>query len=167
MRLIKLSLLVTMLARGDMRKMGATNLERPVRQRQKGRSRVSRVESSRESVLSISPGTGLTLLSFIVGGIVSLYQLYIVPVAKSELETKIEYYKKQLQDDTKIADNRRSALEVQVTQLEQNRTALLDRAASPILLRPKSDDIVIANEVTFSWDYKSEQIPHLLLKLDA
>jgi ABC-type amino acid transport substrate-binding protein len=42
---------------------------------------------------------------------------------------------------------------------------LLEVARNPILLFPKNDQILIANEITFEWDYKSEQIPHFIFEL--
>jgi hypothetical protein len=42
---------------------------------------------------------------------------------------------------------------------------LVEVAGNPILLYPKDDQIVIANELIFEWSYKSEQIPHFIIEI--
>jgi ABC-type amino acid transport substrate-binding protein len=125
-----------------------------------------------ESKISISVPTLLTLLGLMVtlmlaiaGGVAGVYQSVFIPAAKSELEVRLESLKKQYQDETKLNESKQSNLEIQLAKLNGARNHLLEAAGSPILLSPKNDEILISSQITFQWDYKSEQIPHFIIEI--
>jgi hypothetical protein len=124
--------------------------------------------SNEEAKISISLPTLLTLLGLMVtimlaiaGAVAGIYQSVFIPAERSESELKIENLRRQYQDQVKLYDNSQEALR----KAEIANARLVEVAGNPILLYPKDDQIVIANELIFEWSYKSEQIPHFIIEI--
>jgi ABC-type amino acid transport substrate-binding protein len=124
--------------------------------------------SNEEAKISISIPTLLTLLGLMVtimvaiaGAVAGIYQSVFIPAERSEAELKIENLRKQYQDEVRLYDNSQEALR----KAETTYARLVEVAGNPILLYPKDDQIVIANEIIFEWSYKSEQIPHFIIEI--
>ena len=106
-------------------------------------------------------GLMVTIMLAIAGGVAAIYQSVFIPEARSELQLKLDNLTTQYQEQRKLHDVTRD----QLAGSEDARAKLVEAAASPILLKPKNDEVVIASEVTFQWDYKSEQIPHFIIEI--
>jgi len=125
-----------------------------------------------EARLSLTIPTVVTVLGLIVtlmlavaGGVAGIYQTLLIPAARSELEVKLDNVKRQLQDETKQHGATQTDLRAQIAKLEKNRNDLLEPSASPILLSPMNDQIVIGTQVILRWEYKDQQIPNFIIEI--
>jgi hypothetical protein len=128
--------------------------------------------SESEAQISISIPTLVTALGLMVtimlaiaGAVAGVYQSVFIPAARTDLELKLENLKRQHQDDAKVGEAKQKALQAQLQELEKERGNLLEAGGSPILSFPKNDEVLISNEITFKWDYKSDQIPHFIIEI--
>lgn len=124
-----------------------------------------------EARISLTIATAVTVLGLIVtlmlaviGGIAGIYQTFLIPAARSELETKVDELKKQVLDETRQNETTQTSLREQIAKLDKIRSDLVEPSASPILLSPKNDEIVIGTYIVFQWEYKDQQLQILLLK---
>jgi hypothetical protein len=115
--------------------------------------------SNEEAKISISMPALLTLLGLMVtimlaiaGGVAGIYQSVFIPAERSESELKIENLRKQYRDQVRLYDSSQEASR----KAEIANAKLVEAAGNPILLYPKDDQIVIRNDITFEWTYKSE-----------
>jgi len=110
-------------------------------------------------------GLMVTIMLAIAGAVAGVYQSVYIPSVRNDLELKLANLKKQYQDDIKIAEAKQKTLQTQLQELEKARGNLLEAGGSPILSFPKNDEVLISNEITFKWDYKSDQIPHFIIEI--
>jgi len=110
-------------------------------------------------------GLMVTIMLAIAGAVAGVYQSVFIPSARTDLELKLDDLKKQYQDEAKVWENKEKSLQAQVQELEKQRNNLMEAGGSPTLSFPKNDEVLISSEITFKWDYKSDQIPHFIIEI--
>jgi hypothetical protein len=121
------------------------------------------------SIASISLTNAITLLTVIlnlvIGGLVGVYHIYVIPAVRSNLETQLDVVKKRADDAERQSSIKADELRNQIARLEDIRTKASEQTGRPLLLYPKNDEIVISNEITFRWDYKTDGIAQYIIEI--
>jgi hypothetical protein len=121
------------------------------------------------AIASISLTNAITLLALIlnlaVGSLIGVYQLYVIPSIKNNLEVQLDIVKRRADETEKQSLSRIDDLKTQVLQLEDTRSKAFEQNNRPLLLFPKNDEITISNEITFRWDYKSDKDAQYIIEI--